>query len=1312
MSHVKKLSILGVRSFGPDEAKLIEFSTPLTLILGQNGCGKTTIIESLKYVTTGDYPPGTSNGSSFVHDPKMARETKVKAQVKLQFCNVKGKVMTAVRALEATQKPKKVEVKTLTTTIGMKDDNGHIVTIDGKCNDVLASLSTYLGVSKAILNNVIFCHQEDSNWPLDEGKKVKEKFDAIFNATMYIKALEAIKMKRAKMKTQVSVMKSHLDELQQKKQEVNDKQTGLEKEKEQKRILSDEKQQIELELSPAQQQMNDIMKVEKDLDHIKGELTGKNHQLNSLREVQAELKAELTEQFSCSDLELFAMIEDFQKNLERAEREQRELTSKAQEVDREMNEMQEEAARTQRKQGELEATHTNHQKDITWRNTKMAELVQEFSFTEFKNVVEFHDHQAEAVLSLLMKRVERERSNIQARKEEFEQSEAELQSEIDNLRTQEAALQYKIKSKGGQLSDVNQKIRQVKQKLMKTESELSYTNIETLKEELTKVEEKIRAEEMQVDAPKMQEEISEEKRKRRELQSEMDEAKRIVSKMTRQAEDRSQLDIHTTEKKDLENKIQFLKRKHADELEHLLNEVPEDNIKNKVDTCLSNLRRCIANTRGSLNTLNKRRTQLDTTIKSHKVQLERKEKEISALQNKVSNVCGETDLDVSLVKTKKMKEDFTREKADLASSITVLKRFQEKLRQKDCCPLCHRDFITKDEVSLLIEELEEKVSRIPEKLKGVEKKLVDQEHLHDQMIQLQPQVDQANASRTELEKIRAQMEEEIKELQSIDMDIENKTELLEMTQSDEETAMSMQGDIITIENNLRKIRQLSVLIEDLQATLGCADGDLSMEQAMAHQSELEDSHRRTQQRLEDLQEKLREHQDRLQGYKNRKLELSRQELELKTKMQEVLKLKEEKSKLEENHKELEEEVEQAETEVAPFKYKILEKNKEKSQVVRNKESHIDTENRKVNTILEKHRSVHSTHLNIKEYLAGGGKEQLEKVHKKVSSLQDGISSLQSKKQSVIDETKKVEKKITTQKERKRNLDDEKKIRDKEKQAEVIKREISVLEEKTRGFNIETVMEKRLELSKKMSELITKRSNLAGRLQEVEKNITSLSNDLQRKENKEASLKYKKKLVEVKCLEMAIEDANVYHKVLDTAIMRFHSEKMKILTHIVRELWRQTYKGNDIDYIEIKTKEAEAKGADKRQKYDYRVVMVKNDTEMDMRGRCSAGQKVLASLLIRLALAETFSSQCGILALDEPTTNLDRENIDALAVALTEIVNARRTRASSQLIVITHDSNFLEKLAYASLVDEYLVVKRNETGCSEIAKCKTNESTRV
>jgi DNA repair protein RAD50 len=65
-------------------------------------------------------------------------------------------------------------------------------------------------------------------------------------------------------------------------------------------------------------------------------------------------------------------------------------------------------------------------------------------------------------------------------------------------------------------------------------------------------------------------------------------------------------------------------------------------------------------------------------------------------------------------------------------------------------------------------------------------------------------------------------------------------------------------------------------------------------------------------------------------------------------------------------------------------------------------------------------------------------------------------------------------------------------------------------------------------------------------------------------------------------------------------------------------------------------------------------MVKNEAEMDMRGRCSAGQKVLASLIIRLALAQTFSANCGVIALDEPTTNLDRDNIESLSKALADL----------------------------------------------------------
>ena len=102
MSSIDMLSILGVRSFDNQRSETIQFQKPLTLIVGQNGTGKTTIIECLKFATTGDMPAHAKIGGAWIHDPKLCGEKEVMAEVKLKFNSVDRTSMVLGRRLQLT----------------------------------------------------------------------------------------------------------------------------------------------------------------------------------------------------------------------------------------------------------------------------------------------------------------------------------------------------------------------------------------------------------------------------------------------------------------------------------------------------------------------------------------------------------------------------------------------------------------------------------------------------------------------------------------------------------------------------------------------------------------------------------------------------------------------------------------------------------------------------------------------------------------------------------------------------------------------------------------------------------------------------------------------------------------------------------------------------------------------------------------------------------------------------------------------------------------------------------------------------------
>lgn len=136
------------------------------------------------------------------------------AQTKLSFKATTGARMVVTRSLQLTVKKTTRQQKTLEGQLLMIK-NGERTSISSRVAELDQIMPRYLGVSKAILDAVIFCHQDESLWPMSEPSVLKKKFDEIFEALKYTKAIDNIKQLRKKQNEELAkykIMEQHAKE--------------------------------------------------------------------------------------------------------------------------------------------------------------------------------------------------------------------------------------------------------------------------------------------------------------------------------------------------------------------------------------------------------------------------------------------------------------------------------------------------------------------------------------------------------------------------------------------------------------------------------------------------------------------------------------------------------------------------------------------------------------------------------------------------------------------------------------------------------------------------------------------------------------------------------------------------------------------------------------------------------------------------------------------------------------------------------------------------------------------------------------------
>jgi len=277
MSSIEKLALRGVRAFSPFDEEKIEFFHPLTMILGQNGAGKTTIIEALRTMTSGQMPPHTGGGKTFVHDPRVSNLPETKASIKLTFNTIRGKPVFALRSFQLTNGRNKQEFRKLEQVLKAKgEETGAEISINKNCAEMDRQVPTLMGVSSAILENVVFCHQDESLWPFSDQANLKKIFDEIFDTTKYTKVLgelrataKTYKKKAKDFKTNLDLLKKDYETYLKLKDEHSDTEKRIEGIVGKMKDLKERLRHVESELVELESQEQDMAREQKSLDALR-----------------------------------------------------------------------------------------------------------------------------------------------------------------------------------------------------------------------------------------------------------------------------------------------------------------------------------------------------------------------------------------------------------------------------------------------------------------------------------------------------------------------------------------------------------------------------------------------------------------------------------------------------------------------------------------------------------------------------------------------------------------------------------------------------------------------------------------------------------------------------------------------------------------------------------------------------------------------------------------------------------------------------------------------------------------------------------
>lgn len=1287
MSSIYKLSIQGIRSFDANDRETIEFGIPLTLIVGMNGSGKTTIIECLKYATTGDLPPNSKNGA-FIHDPKITGETDIRAQVKLAFTSAGGVNMIVTRNIQLLAKRSTNTFKTLEGQL-VAINKGERTTLTTRATELDQQIPLYLGVPKAILDYVIFCHQEDNLWPLSEPSNLKKRFDQIFQALKFTKALDSLKTIKKDMGVDIKLLKQSVEHLKTNRDKSRATKLNIEHLKDQIRAYEDQMVYIESELKEITHQSDELFRSNQTFQKVLSRSEQLGHLYSSIHEQIRRLE-ESIDPLNISKPELEKLLENFSHTLNEKEGLIVRLEAKCDSKRRKLSELRINHNSLILTQGELKAKNLAYKSNIVKRNELMETLRAQHHLVSFD-----HDQ--------LTNLLEKSKLKLEAMRTDHEHQQSDLFEKVselkNNVNKHEQHLAY-IKDDKTKLSEQIDTLKKKVQEINCTKEDLVQET-----EDLKKLQLEVEARKTGLEVERINAEIQFKNDKMIQLENELNIIQENITKNNQQSEFFAKFSILKNSFKEKQIQLTQLRNKFENDEKCILWGLKvQENFDAEFKRHYINLQKEIVLSNKHFNEINKTYMSDEISVRNIEKELNSFYKSIQDLNVKIKENlpedCPIREYNDILAETEESYkialENLKMHRTTLEFNLKAL----QILEVNNCCYLCQRKFNTDSESSTLLRDLK---SRTNPKFEITLQETVDNEKeyldslrlvgndislLNDINTRVENLIIEQNNANNAIIISKNELEKAQRKLDSLKLDQDYTEKILRPIFNDilrlTTESSSIEKDILKINSELSNY---GVLSTEIQTT----------EELQEKQKEINDTLRQLRNDVLNLQKdkelksegfnhiinQTREKTFKINTIEKQLKEKSNIELELSAQNKNFFNLDSCESEIVSLLPNLKEELENL-----SFKFSVMKSEHSKQEIEFNEKlsslkKSVDQLSL-INDQISEFEKVESIELNRCAVSLEQSQIAIDELTLEIDKVSESITSHKHMLKDSSNEQKNL----------KLNID----LIDLNSKLLTIQEEINTLDLKNAELERDKYQQESTRLRNLFEKLSSENAGKIGEVKQLQNQVDSLKQQLQ-VEYKDIDEIYQKEWITLQTKTLVTDDIDSYSKALDNAIMTYHSLKMEDINRIIDELWKKTYSGTDVDTIKIKSDEVS--NSTKGKSYNYRVVMYKQDAELDMRGRCSAGQKVLASIIIRLALSETFGINCGVIALDEPTTNLDGENVESLAKSLNNIIQLRRHQKNFQLIVITHDELFLTHMNASAFTDHFYKVKRDDRQKSQI-----------